>query len=149
MTSRSATSPAAAEPVDCSRRDLVRGVRRRAVHAAWPVGLREVDDASLHRRARAAGRGEIEVGGRTLFSLARKVEVPASERGLGMVFQSYAIWPHMDVFATRPSRCPCCRGAVGPRAARSGRVERALAVVRLDHAARRPATDLRAASSSG
>jgi iron(III) transport system ATP-binding protein len=45
--------------------------------------------------------GTIEVGGRTLFATAgrgRSVNVPANERGLGMVFQSYAIWPHMTVF---------------------------------------------------
>ncbi|MEU4481065.1 ABC transporter ATP-binding protein [Micromonospora sp. NPDC023966] len=45
--------------------------------------------------------GTIEVGGRVLFadgSGAKTVNVPANERGLGMVFQSYAIWPHMSVF---------------------------------------------------
>ncbi|GAA2079881.1 ABC transporter ATP-binding protein [Actinomadura alba] len=45
--------------------------------------------------------GTIEVGDRVLFSggAGRKpVNVPANERGLGMVFQSYAIWPHMSVF---------------------------------------------------
>ena len=44
--------------------------------------------------------GTIEVGGRTLYAGgpgAKKVNVPANERGLGMVFQSYAIWPHMTV----------------------------------------------------
>jgi iron(III) transport system ATP-binding protein len=45
--------------------------------------------------------GTIEVGDRVLFAggAGRKpVNVPANERGLGMVFQSYAIWPHMSVF---------------------------------------------------
>lgn len=45
--------------------------------------------------------GTIEVGGRVLFaggSGGRAVNIPANERGLGMVFQSYAIWPHMSVF---------------------------------------------------
>ncbi|GAA1310956.1 polyamine ABC transporter ATP-binding protein [Planotetraspora silvatica] len=45
--------------------------------------------------------GTIEVGGRVLFSTnegKKPVNVPANERGLGMVFQSYAIWPHMSVF---------------------------------------------------
>ena len=87
--------------------------------------------------------GEIDVGGRTLFSSERKVEVPASERGLGMVFQSYAIWPHMDVFANAAfplSVLPRRRRPSGREL--KARVERALAVVRLDHAARRPATDL-------
>lgn len=45
--------------------------------------------------------GTIEVGGRVLFTNRegeKVVNVPANERGLGMVFQSYAIWPHMSVF---------------------------------------------------
>src|SRR5262245_63792709 len=43
-------------------------------------------------------RGEITIGDRVLFSSERGVRVPANKRGLGMVFQSYAIWPHMNVF---------------------------------------------------
>jgi iron(III) transport system ATP-binding protein len=45
--------------------------------------------------------GTIVVGGRVLFNAhdrQRPLNVPANERGLGMVFQSYAIWPHMSVF---------------------------------------------------
>jgi iron(III) transport system ATP-binding protein len=42
--------------------------------------------------------GSIVVGGRTVSSHAPKVLVPPNERGLGMVFQSYAIWPHMTVY---------------------------------------------------
>ena len=43
--------------------------------------------------------GEIVVAGRSFYSTSRKLDVPANDRGLGMVFQSYAIWPHMDVAA--------------------------------------------------
>jgi iron(III) transport system ATP-binding protein len=44
--------------------------------------------------------GTIAVGDRVLFSSGngRTVNMPANQRGLGMVFQSYAIWPHMTVF---------------------------------------------------
>lgn len=42
--------------------------------------------------------GEIRVGGRVLFSAERRVFVPPERREMGMVFQSYAIWPHMTVF---------------------------------------------------
>ncbi len=42
--------------------------------------------------------GEIRIGGRAVFSSAPSVNVPAERRGLSMVFQSYAIWPHMTVF---------------------------------------------------
>jgi iron(III) transport system ATP-binding protein len=33
----------------------------------------------------------------TFFDSERKIHVPAERRNLGMVFQSYAIWPHMTV----------------------------------------------------
>lgn len=42
--------------------------------------------------------GEIEVAGDTVFSSSRRVFVPAYRRPIGMVFQSYAIWPHLTVF---------------------------------------------------
>src|SRR5215831_11526265 len=42
--------------------------------------------------------GEIRIGGAPVYSAARRVNVPAEKRGLSMVFQSYAIWPHMTVF---------------------------------------------------
>jgi iron(III) transport system ATP-binding protein len=43
-------------------------------------------------------RGRISVGDRVVFCSDAKVDVPANKRGFGMVFQSYAIWPHMTVF---------------------------------------------------
>jgi iron(III) transport system ATP-binding protein len=43
-------------------------------------------------------RGEIQVGDRQLSSAASGLFVPPERRGMGMVFQSYAIWPHMTVF---------------------------------------------------
>ncbi len=42
--------------------------------------------------------GEIEIGGRTVFSSQKGVFVAPNRRNFGMVFQSYAIWPHMNVF---------------------------------------------------
>src|SRR5919202_5363482 len=42
--------------------------------------------------------GEIRIGGRTVYSSSRRVHVPTERRGVSMVFQSYAIWPHMTVF---------------------------------------------------
>jgi ABC-type Fe3+/spermidine/putrescine transport system ATPase subunit len=43
--------------------------------------------------------GEIVIGGKPVFSTksARTVFVPPERRNLGMVFQSYALWPHMTV----------------------------------------------------
>jgi len=42
--------------------------------------------------------GEIRIGGETVWSAESNIYVPPEKRGLGMVFQSYAIWPHMTVF---------------------------------------------------
>lgn len=42
--------------------------------------------------------GEIEIDGRIVFSSNRGIFVPPEERGISMVFQSYALWPHMTVY---------------------------------------------------
>jgi iron(III) transport system ATP-binding protein len=42
--------------------------------------------------------GEITLQGRTLAAPARNILVPIDKRNMGMVFQSYAIWPHLTVF---------------------------------------------------
>src|SRR5262249_7529778 len=43
-------------------------------------------------------RGKIEIRGKVVFDSAQGLEVPAEKRGLGLVFQSYAVWPHRTVF---------------------------------------------------
>lgn len=87
--------------------------------------------------------GDITLGGRALFSAQRGLDVRANARGLGLVFQSYAVWPHMNVFQN--AAFPLL---VAPRRRRLSRrkikeqVERVLTVVRLDHLIDRQATDL-------
>ena len=41
--------------------------------------------------------GTIKIGGEVLSSPADKIMVPPDERSLGVVFQDYAVWPHMTV----------------------------------------------------
>src|SRR5947208_14589147 len=41
--------------------------------------------------------GEISIAGRLVSSPERGIMVPPRLRELGMVFQSYAVWPHMTV----------------------------------------------------
>lgn len=41
--------------------------------------------------------GEIIVGDRVVDSVASAVFVPPERRGMGLVFQSYALWPHLTV----------------------------------------------------
>jgi iron(III) transport system ATP-binding protein len=42
--------------------------------------------------------GEIRIGAQTVAAPQRNLFVPPERRQLGMVFQSYALWPHMTVF---------------------------------------------------
>ncbi|MFQ5951410.1 MAG: ABC transporter ATP-binding protein [Candidatus Geothermarchaeales archaeon] len=44
-------------------------------------------------------QGEISIGGRVVLSTREKIFVPPEEREVGMVYQSYALWPHMSVYA--------------------------------------------------
>src|SRR6059036_3645329 len=43
-------------------------------------------------------KGKIEIRGKVVFDAQTVFEIPAEQRGLGLVFQSYAIWPHRSVF---------------------------------------------------
>lgn len=42
--------------------------------------------------------GEIYLGGKPVSIKSKNLYVPPEERGLGMVFQAFAVWPHMNVF---------------------------------------------------
>ena len=42
--------------------------------------------------------GSIAIGDKVFYDADRKIELPAEKRGLGLVFQSYALWPHRTVF---------------------------------------------------
>ena len=43
-------------------------------------------------------KGRIEVRGRTFFDSEAKVNVPARRRNVGMLFQDYALFPHLSVY---------------------------------------------------
>ena len=45
-----------------------------------------------------ASAGEIWFDGRCVFSREKKINLPPEKRGLGFVFQDFALWPHMTVF---------------------------------------------------
>jgi iron(III) transport system ATP-binding protein len=86
--------------------------------------------------------GHISVKDRVLYSRAKGISVSANHRNLGMVFQSYAIWPHMNVFdnVAFPLRVGTRRRTGKSEVKR--RVERSLDVVGLGHLAGRYATKL-------
>ena len=42
--------------------------------------------------------GEIIIGDKLVYSRSKGISLPAGERDLGLVFQNYALWPHMNVY---------------------------------------------------
>ncbi|MFN3369169.1 MAG: ABC transporter ATP-binding protein, partial [Thermus sp.] len=104
-------------PSGCGKTTLLRSI----------AGLEEPDE------------GTILLGDRVLWSPARGIRLPPERREVGMVFQSYAIWPHMTVFenVAFPLRV---RGRPEEEVRR--RVGSVLEMVRLQGLENRPATDL-------
>ena len=41
--------------------------------------------------------GTITIGDKVLFDAKKKINVPVEKRNIGIVFQDYAVWPHMTV----------------------------------------------------
>ena len=87
--------------------------------------------------------GRITIGGETIFDASRRINVSPESRRLGMVFQSYAIWPHMSVFrnVSLPLEVAARRNGTG-KAEIKQRVLRVLEVTELGHLADRSATKL-------
>ncbi|MCC7103926.1 MAG: ABC transporter ATP-binding protein [Chloroflexi bacterium] len=83
--------------------------------------------------------GEISIEGDPVTSVPRGIMLPPDKRGLGMVFQSYAIWPHMTVFANVAFPLKV-RGV--PSAEVTRRVDETLELVGLAGFAERNATKL-------
>src|ERR1700730_9778123 len=82
--------------------------------------------------------GSIEIDSTVVFASASRTVIPPHKRNIGMVFQSYAIWPHMTVFDN--VAFPLVHGArKQPRRIVEDKVMRALALVQLEHLATRPA----------
>jgi ABC-type Fe3+/spermidine/putrescine transport system ATPase subunit len=86
-----------------------------------------------------AEQGSIAIGGRVVSDAG--MFVPVHERSIGMVFQSYAIWPHLDVFDNVAYPLAVQRPRVA-RAEIEKRVMDVLALVGMETMARRPATRL-------
>jgi len=83
--------------------------------------------------------GSIAIGERVVSDAAAGLFVPPDHRKLGMVFQSYAIWPHMTVF-DNVAYPLSVRHA--PRAEIRDKVMKALAMVEMERYADRPAPAL-------
>jgi iron(III) transport system ATP-binding protein len=83
-------------------------------------------------------RGRITIGGRPVYSSFERVAEPPHRRDIGMVFQSYAIWPHLTVFENVAFPLTAGRRRL-PRAEVRQRTQRALSLVHLGALADRPA----------
>jgi iron(III) transport system ATP-binding protein len=86
--------------------------------------------------------GAITLGQRVLYDSERKVAVPMNQRGIGMVFQSYAIWPHMTVFENIAFPLRVSKQRRYGREEVRKLVDQALATVGLTGYGERPATRL-------
>jgi len=82
--------------------------------------------------------GVISIGGEVVSDPVRGIHVPTHRRSIGMVFQSYAIWPHLDVFGNVAFPLQ----VAGERLARAeihDRVREALVLVGMEEFLDRPA----------
>jgi iron(III) transport system ATP-binding protein len=86
-----------------------------------------------------ARSGEIRIGGDLVYSSERGIDVPTERRRLGMVFQSYAIWPHMTVYENVAYGLKVRGGATNTRRAE---VLRALEMVGMESFSARNASEL-------
>ena len=81
--------------------------------------------------------GEIRIGTDTVYSKGKNV--PPEKRKVGMVFQSYAIWPHMTVYNNIAFPLKIKRT---PEQETRAKVRAVMSKVRLEGLENRPATDL-------
>ncbi len=81
--------------------------------------------------------GSLLLDGRVLSG--PKVFVPTEERGMSMIFQSYAVWPHMNVFDNVAFGLRLRRLGETEVARRTGRI---LEIVHLSHLAQRLPSEL-------
>jgi iron(III) transport system ATP-binding protein len=86
--------------------------------------------------------GRIVIGNQTVCDTQSGIFVPASDRGIGMVFQSYAIWPHMTVFENVAFPLRVARERRYSAAEIKKKVGQALETVRMSGYEQRPATQL-------
>ena len=85
--------------------------------------------------------GEISLHGKLVFSSSAGVSVAPNRRNFGMVFQSYAIWPHMTVYQNAAFPLQVRRDRPDRKTIAS-RVMRVLSAVALDDVTERAATKL-------
>ncbi|HEY4134860.1 MAG TPA: ABC transporter ATP-binding protein [Alphaproteobacteria bacterium] len=81
--------------------------------------------------------GELYINDQLMYSKDKRVSVLPEDRGLGMVFQSYAVWPHLTVFQNVALPLTHGRRKI-PRSQVKDRVMHALSLVQMEKLADRP-----------
>ena len=115
-------------------RDPRRRLRPSPTASSWCIaralGLREIDAAAHRRGARGTQTsGDIEIGG-----TASSTTVEPKDRNIAMVFQNYALYPHMSVYDNMAYGLRSARHEPSPRS--SVRVKKAASDPRARQAAR-------------
>src|ERR687895_2199464 len=90
-------------PAQQGRVDALRSINLEVAEGEFcvllgPIGCGKTTTLRCVAGLERPDRGDIEIAGQVVNSPARRIYVAAERRDLGMVFQSYAIWPHMNVF---------------------------------------------------
>ncbi len=119
--------------------EILRGVsmsvpRGRVVALLGPSGSGKTTLLRAVAGLEKPNSGAIRIGERALYDAASGVDLPAEQRGLGLVFQSYALWPHRTVFDNVAYGLKL-RNVAGIE--RKKRVEAALSHIGLSHLAAR------------
>ena len=83
--------------------------------------------------------GSIRIDGHAMYDASERRNIPTEQRGVSMVFQSYAVWPHMTVF---DNVAYGLRVRKQSQADIKANAERALDLVQMRHLAERPASKL-------
>jgi iron(III) transport system ATP-binding protein len=126
-------------PVRAVEEVSLRAEEGRFLTLLGPSGCGKTTTLRMIAGLETSDRGRIQIGGRLVSCPEEGVFVPPERRDVGMVFQSYAIWPHMTVFdnVAYPLRIRK-RSDSEIRA----RVETTLESLEMGGLAPRPATDL-------
>src|SRR5579859_2645422 len=123
--------------------DAVRGLSLNVEHGQFftllgPSGCGKTSTLRCIAGLETPTSGSIEIDSHVVYASASRTFVPPHRRNIGMVFQSYAIWPHMSVFDN--VAFPLVHGVrKQPRRVVEEKVMRALALVQLEGLASRPA----------
>ena len=133
-----------------SRDDKAGGIRNLGFHVAagefytllGPSGCGKTTTLRSVAGLEEPSSGRMTLGGEVIFDAEKRVFVPADQRRLGMVFQSYAVWPHMTVFDNTAFPLRMSKGRRWSRADIQQRVTQTLETLGLGAYAARSAAQL-------